>query len=340
MAEVVIVSDKEVESVVDLDRAIGLVEDAFRGLLTGQSRAFPVVREAVPQHAGTFGIKSGHIDHLDALGLKAGGFWLNNGERGLTNHQSAILMFDPATGMPNGLVAANYLTMVRTAALGAIGCKYLARPDSRRLCLIGAGVQGRAQLQAARHVLPQVDDIRIYDPVPGKAASLAAEITAASAASVAAGTGGGGKVAAKGYDDAESAVRGADVVITATPSTKAIAMSDWVGEGTHVNAMGADTKGKQEHDPALVARVKLVVDNLAQCLELGESQHAYRLGLLRPESVHAEIAQVISGQKPGRQSPHETTLFDSTGVAIQDLAVASYAVGAIRASGRARTVTL
>lgn len=330
VAEVVIIGDNEVESVVDLDRAIGLVEDAFRGLLTGQSRAFPVVREAVPQHAGTFGIKSGHIEHLDALGLKAGGFWLGNASRGLTNHQSAILMFDPATGMPNGLVAANYLTMIRTAALGAIGCKYLARRDSRRLCLIGAGVQGRAQLGAARHVLPDVEDIRVYDPAPGRAASLAAELDAA----------GRGAVRARACDDPEAAVRGADVVITATPSTKAIVMSGWVGPGAHVNAMGADTKGKQELDPALVARAKLVVDNLAQCVELGESQHAYRLGLLKPEDVHAEIAQVIAGQRPGRQWPAETTLFDSTGVAIQDLAVASYAVGALRTSGRARTVTL
>ena len=332
MAEVVIVSDSEIESVVDLDRAVGLVEDAFRGLLTGQSRAFPVVREAVPQHAGTFGIKSGHIDHLGALGLKAGGFWLDNASRGLPNHQSAILMFDPATGQPNGLVAANYLTMIRTAALGAIGAKYLARRDSRSICLVGAGVQGRAQLLAVRHVLSGITEIRIYDPFPGKAATLAAEVNGSAGA-------GGTTATAKAYDRAEEAVRGADVVITATPSTKAIVMSEWVGPGTHLNAMGADTKGKQEMDPALVARAKLVVDNLAQCLELGESQHAYRLGLLDPAKVHAEVAEVITGHKPGREATGELTLFDSTGVAIQDLAVASYAVGAIRASGKARTVT-
>lgn len=321
MAEIIVLSDQDVADLVSFTENMRLVEQAFADYNAGRSHAFPVVREEVKPHTGIFGIKSGYLETQDVLGFKAGGFWAGNKAKGLANHQSVIVLFDPATGQPCALVAANFVTQLRTAALGAIGCKYLARPDSRVLALIGAGQQGRNQLQATLTVLPGIKEVYVYD-----AYRPAAEAAAA-------GADDGARVARVAATAAEACMA-ADVIVTATPSFQAVVMAPWIKAGTHINAVGTDTRGKQELDPQIFALAdKIVVDNITQCLYLGECQHAYDAGIIRRETVHAEIGEIIGGVKPGRQTATEITVFDTTGVAIQDLATAGYALAQARARG-------
>lgn len=327
MAEVIVLDDQQVASLVSFEENVRMIEQAFGDYNRGKSHAFPVVREEIKRHQGIFGIKSGYLETQETLGFKAGGFWKNNNSKGLTSHQSVMVLFSPETGQPCALVAANYVTKVRTAAIGAIGCKYLARPDSRVLAVIGSGQQGRGQLEATLRILPGIETIYLYDIMAPAAEALARDMAHLPQKI---------RVAA----DAQEAVAAADVVVTTTPSYQAVVMADWVKPGTHINAVGTDTRGKQELDPAIFARATIVVDNISQCLYLGECQHAYDAGIIQKESIAAEIGEIINGTKPGRTNPAEITIFDTTGVAIQDLATAGYAVAEALKKGIGARVTL
>lgn len=313
MNELIVLNDEDVEELVGFEENMRLIEQAFADYSRGESYVMPVIREKINKHNGFFGIKSGYLANQEVLGFKAGGFWADNKDKGLPNHQSAMMLFDPATGQPIAVVAANFVTQIRTAAIGAIGCKYLARADSRVLALIGAGHQGRNQLEAALKVMPAIKEIRVYDLYPAAAEKLTGDLQS-------------DRYSIAVAETAEQACRGADLIVTATSSFQAIVMNDWIKPGTHINAIGTDTRGKQELDPQIFGRAAVFVDNLAQCCYLGECQHAVDAGIISREMIRAELGDLITGAKPGRTSPEEVTIFDTTGVAIQDLATAGYAL--------------
>lgn len=303
----------DVARVLDLEACIPAVEQAFASYAAGRSLLYPVVREILPDTGGIFGIKSGYYQERGWLGLKAGGFWADNRQHGLSAHQSVILIFDPATGMVTGLVDANVITRLRTGAVGALAARYLAPAGARRAAVIGCGVQGEMQTRALAWALPDLAEIHCYDRLSESVAGyleatadLPVQITAASSVG--------------------EAVRGAEVVVTTTPSWEALVRDDEIGADVHISAIGADTKGKQELDPALFRRARVVVDDWQQAREIGESQHAYRLGWLTVEDLYAELGEIAAGRKPGRGEYSGLTIFDATGIALQDLAAAGVAL--------------
>jgi len=314
MAEVIVLTDKDVEELITFEETMAMVEKAFADFQQGKSEVFPVVREEIKKHQGIFGIKSGYLLEDEILGFKAGGFWLKNMEKGLTNHQSTMVLFDPFTGQPKAIIVANYITKIRTAALGALGCKYLARKDSQVLTVIGAGLQGRNQLLAALKVLPGIEKVQVYDINSNYAKKMVEEMVEEI------------KPEITFSEDAEKVCSNADVILTTTPSYQYIVKAEWIKKGTHFNCIGTDTKGKQEIDPQIFTKAKIVVDNLAQCLTIGETQHAYNQGLISEQEIFAEIGEVILGHKPGRTTEEEITIFDTTGVTIQDLITAGQAL--------------
>jgi alanine dehydrogenase len=327
MGALLVLSRSDVERALTLDTVIAAVEQGFREDPSGANRTYPVVREQVPEHEGIFGIKSGYTVTREVMGLKAGGFWQGNSKQfGLPNHQSVMVLFDPRTGAPTALVDANYITAIRTGAASAVAAKYLSRPDSHTVAMIGAGAQARMQLKALARVR-EVREVRVFDAFPGASAAYAAEFAGASFA-----------VAA--VDSAREALAGADIAITTTPSYSPVVLAEWVPAGIHINAMGADTKGKQELDETLFRRAALIVDNLEQAKVLGETQHAVSKGILTEEQVRAELGEVIAGLKPGRLSPEEITVYDGTGVSFQDLVTAHLAVEVARRERLGTTVTL
>jgi ornithine cyclodeaminase len=307
-----IISEQDARALVSVEDVIAVVEKTFAAMARGVARNYPVVREVVGYQDAVYGVKTGCDTSAPILGLKAGGYWPHNLAKGLTNHQSSTLLFDPETGRASALVSANYLTGVRTGAASAIATKYLSRPDSAVLGIIGTGAQSVYQLRATLAVRP-IRKVYAWDP---SAENLAAF---------------GRTVAELDLEYApqtgrQAVAANADILITVTPSQQALVEKSWVRAGTHISAMGADTKGKQELDAALVAGAAVFVDEAAQAITIGECQHAYNAGLLTEQSLRGSIGAVIAGLCDGRRTAQEITLFDGTGVALQDLVVADLAV--------------
>ena len=308
----IVISEQEARALVSIEDAIEAVEKSFAAMARGQARNYPVVREVVGYQDAVFGVKTGCDTAAPILGLKAGGYWPHNLAKGLGNHQSSTLLFDPETGRASALVSANYLTGVRTGAASAIATKHLSRPDSSVLGIIGAGVQAQYQLRATLAVRP-IRKVLAWDPSADNLAAFGQAVQQLGLEFVAA-------------SDRQAVAASADILITVTPSQKALVEKPWVRPGTHISAMGADTKGKQELDPQLVAVAALFVDEAAQAITIGECQHAYAAGLITADSFRGSIGEVIAGLREGRRTAQEITLFDGTGVALQDLVVADLAV--------------
>ena len=285
------------------------VEACFAAMARGEANNFPVVREALGggRH---YGFKSGLDRAGGSLGVKAGGYFPGNAARGMINHQSSVFLFDPDTGWPLAMVGGNLLTALRTAAASAISIDRLARTEARVLGIVGAGHQAAFQLRAAT-LVRAFDRVIAWNRTPARLVGLAA---------VAADL--GLPFEAVGLERMVEA----DVIVTITSSDVFSLASAHVRAGTHLACMGTDTVGKQEVEPALLCRARLFTDEVAQALTIGEAQHGVGLGPIVP------LGAVVVGAHPGRESAAEVTLFDGTGVGLQDLAVAG--VAAMRAKER------
>ena len=319
-----IVSEEVCKAVIDRKAAFTAVENVFGAMAKGDAYNFPVIREAIGYADALYGFKSGFDKAGKSLGVKSGGYWPGNADKGLTNHQSTIFLFDPDTGQLAALVGGNYLTAVRTAASSSVSIAHLAREDSKVLGMVGAGHQAQFQLRSA---VEQRDFEKVvaWNFHPDMLPAL-------------------GKVAEElglPFEAVEREQLGAeaDAIITITSAHDALMMRDWVKPGTHIACMGTDTKGKQEVDPALVAAATLFTDEVAQSISIGETQHAIASGAVREGDI-TPIGAVINGDHPGRTSDDEITLFDGTGVGLQDLAVASVAAKLAQEQGKAQVVEL
>lgn len=314
-----IISESLAQELVSIEDAIEAVAATFIAMAQGKARNYPVVREVVGHADAVYGVKAGADISAPFLGLKAGGYWPHNLPRGLTNHQSSTLMFDPETGRASGLVSANYLTGVRTGAASALATRALSRADATVLGIIGTGGQSVHQLRATAKVRG-LTRVHAWDPMPENVARFAASVTTLGLDYVA-------------ETSPQAVAEAAEVIITVTPSQKPILLKDWIRPGTHISAMGADTKGKQELDPALVAAARLFVDEAAQAISIGECQHAYAQGMIGAADLTA-LGEVLGGRAEGRRSETEITLFDGTGVALQDLVLADLAMRRAMETGR------
>lgn len=315
-----IVPEREIAALVSPEAAFTAVEAVFAAMAAGDARNFPVVREALGHEDALYGFKGGFDRAGGALGLKAGGYWPHNAERrGLINHQSSVFLFDPDSGQVQAMVGGNLLTALRTAAASAVSIKHLARPDAKVLGMVGAGHQSHFQLRAAarQRAFERVLAWNYHPEMLPKLAATAAEL--------------GLPFEAVSLDQLGAR---ADVIITITSAYSPSLMSAQVRPGTHLACMGTDTVGKQEVQAALLGRACVFADEVAQSVAIGEAQHAVAAGLLQAASI-VPLGAVINGTHPGRPSAEAITLFDGTGVALQDLAVAALAVKRAVARGGA-----
>ncbi|QJF51742.1 iminosuccinate reductase BhcD [Roseobacter ponti] len=319
-----IVGEDVCAEVVNSADAFKAVEAVFGAMAKGDAYNFPVIREAIGYADALYGFKSGFDKAGKTLGLKSGGYWPGNMEKGLTNHQSTIFLFDPDTGMLQALVGGNYLTAVRTAASSSVSIAHLARRDAKVLGMVGAGHQSAFQLRAA---VEQRDFEKVvaWNPHPEMLPRL-------------------GEVAKELGLEFEAVTQEelgaqADVIITITSAFEPLLMKSWIKPGTHIACMGTDTKGKQEVDPELLAAATVFTDEIAQSVSIGEAQHAVGSGLISEDDI-TPVGAVINGDHPGRSSDDQITLFDGTGVGLQDLAVASVAAEQAEKQGKATRISL
>jgi len=319
-----IVTEDMCKEVIGRKDAFNAVEAVFGAMARDDAHNFPVIREAIGYADALYGFKSGFDKAGLVLGVKSGGYWPGNMKKGLTNHQSTIFLFDPDTGQLDSLVGGNYLTAVRTAAASSVSIAHLARKDAKVLGMVGAGHQSAFQLRAALEQR-EFEKVVAWNFHPDMLPAL-------------------GKVAAEcgvPFEAMEREQLGAqsDVIITITAAHEPLMMKNWVKPGTHIACMGTDTKGKQEVDPDLVASVSVFTDEIAQSITIGETQHAIAAGLIKETDI-TSIGAVINGDHKGRVSNDEITLFDGTGVGLQDLAVASVAAKLAKKKGLAQEVQL
>ena len=272
--------------------------------------SFPVTREKLDEQSALFGFKSGFDFDNQLLGLKAGGYWSKNAGNGLDNHQSSVLLFEPGTGQLKAVVSGNYLTSVRTAAAAANSIDVLARPDARTLSIVGAGKQAEPHIRAALSVR-DFRSIVISNRTKSRAEDLAKRISDLEQDIT--------------VSDIKDCSASADVLITIASSHAALVETTWVKPGTHIAAMGTDTIGKMELSPGLVARARIFTDDIAQSVQLGEAQHAVKAGAIDENDITL-LGAVLNEDAKGRQSPEDVTLYDGTGIGLQDLAVADLAL--------------
>ena len=304
-----VVPERLIAELVSPEDAFAAVEATFAAMARAEARNFPVVREALGE-GRQYGFKSGIDTAGGLLGVKSGGYFPGNAARGIPNHQSTVFLFDPDSGRLTAAVGGNLLTALRTAAASAISIDRLARADARVLGMVGAGHQSAFQLRAAARVrrFEKVLGWNLHPEMLPRLAETAAEL--------------GLPFEAVSLEDLGAQ---ADVIVTITSSPEASLMDAHVRAGTHLACMGTDTKGKQEVEPALLARARVFTDEVAQSASIGEAQHAVAAGLIRAEDI-TPIGAVINGTAPGRQADSDITLFDGTGVGLQDLAAADVAV--------------
>jgi len=298
-----------------LDRAIAAVERGFEQLGRGQAPAPGIL--AMHSEGGGFHIKAGFLAGSGEgnsarryFAAKCNANFPGNPRlHGLPTIQGVVILCDAADGGLLALMDSMELTALRTAAATAVAARYLARKDSRVATICGCGTQGRIHLRALLRALPLANDFA-YDADVDAAARFAADMTT--------GTG----ISVEAVGDLAAAARQSDVIVTCTPSRAPLLKSGDVHPGTFLAAVGADNPEKQELDPQLLRGAKLVVDSLEQCATIGELHHALAAGVLTKQDVHAELGELAAGLKPGRVSAEEITIFDSTGIAIEDAAAA------------------
>ncbi|MBS0126140.1 iminosuccinate reductase BhcD [Thetidibacter halocola] len=321
--EVIIVPESEIAGLMTAEAAFEAVEAVFAAMAAGDAYNFPVVREAIGHEDALYGFKGGFDQAGLTLGLKAGGYWPHNLERrNLINHQSTVFLFDPDSGRMRAMVGGNLLTALRTAAASSVSIRHLSRPDSKVLGIVGAGHQSHFQLRAAakQRDFEKVVAWNYHPDMLPKLAETAAAI--------------GLPFESVSLEDLGAQ---ADVIITITSAFAPSLMDAHVKPGTHLACMGTDTKGKQEVEAALLARATVFTDEVAQSISIGEAQHAVAAGLIAEDAI-TQIGAAINGTHPGRSSENEITLFDGTGVGLQDLAVAAKVVDLALEKGIAQRV--
>lgn len=310
MSEVIILSQEEVKSCLPMSEAIKAVAEAYKAFAKGRVELAPVVHLSVEKYRGEVDVKSGYVEDFGLIGTKIASGYYDNPKMGLPSGVAVIILMDLKTSLPLAIMDGTYLTAVRTGAAGAVAASVLARKDSQRVGVIGAGTQARMQVLALSEIFP-LKQVKVYNIHSTSSEKYVAEMRERLGIEV------------KPVNTPKEAVSEVDIIVTATPSNKALIMDEWIPDGVHINAIGADAPGKQELDPKIMKRAKIVVDSFKQCRVIGEIQHALAQGLITEEDVHAEIGDILIGKKVSRENDTEITLFDSTGMAVQDIAAAN-----------------
>ncbi|NLX84717.1 MAG: ornithine cyclodeaminase family protein [Synergistaceae bacterium] len=302
---------------VTMDDVIPGVKEAYKLFSSGKAGLFPIITHEFDPGRTDMDIKSAYMDGAGIYGLKILGWNRDNPSvLGVPALAGLIVVMDIERQQPIGILEGTPVTFLRTGAAGAIGAESLARPESVNAVVVGSGAQGRAQIMGLSKVMHKLKNIDVFDAQDIYAEKMAEDISPNYP---------GIKITARPFSSLKNYVKNADIVVTCTPSKEAFIMYGWLKKGCHINTIGADMAGKQEIDPEITATVKVFGDSRIQVAQKGECQHALSRGMISSEQI-TEIGEVLNGTRLGRTSADEITMFDATGMALQDLMTAKVAL--------------
>jgi ornithine cyclodeaminase len=310
--DIQIVTESELRGIVKLDlTVVDVIERAFVALASGGVEMPPILSMDLPEANGEVDVKTAYIPGFDGFAIKVSPGFFDNPKIGLPSLNGLMILFSAKTGLVQSLFLDNgYLTDIRTAAAGAVAARHLAPEEVETAGVIGTGVQARLQMQAA-HLVRPFARVLVHGRDMEKARACAADLAKALG------------IEAQPVADPAKLVAESQLVVTTTPAREPVLMADWLHPGLHVTAMGSDQEGKNEIEPAALARADAYVcDRVSQCEVSGELEAALAAGVWT-KGTPAELGEVITGAKPGRTSPDDVTICDLTGTGVQDTAIAT-----------------
>ncbi len=298
-----IIKRPQIEKIFGMRDYVAAIEEAFKLYGGGKVQMPPKVYLSFPK--GDLRCMPVYIPDLNIAGVKNVNVHPSN--KDLPTVMATITLIDPETGFPIAIMDGTSITKMRTGAAGAVAAKYLSREDSKTAAFIGTGVQARTQLEGLLIVRPEISKINVYDVEKNSAENFVQYVKANYSVDI---------ELAKSVEDAVAA---ADIVTTTTPVRKPIIKSQYIKNGTHINAIGADAPGKEELEIELLKRARVVIDNWEQFSHAGEINVAVSKKIISRENIYADIGEIVTGKKSDRDSSELITIFDSTGLAIQDI---------------------
>ena len=334
MNTVTILNQEEVIKVLDMSSTIRAVENAYVFNSTKQAELYPLICKMY-DNGGEFDIKSGECSGEKIFGLKLVCGFPENVKIGLPRSNGIIVVYDLNNGLIHGIVDGVYITKIRTGAAGAIGAKYLARKQSETLMILGTGRMALAEIAATLEVMDNIKKVIICNPRNKEKAVDFANNTKQKLIDEYISTYKNTEyyntllkkcdIEYTGTDDTKAACSESDIIITVTNAHESLINSDWIKSGTHISCIGADMPGKQELDENIMPKARLYADSISQVISVGEMKAAYNKKLIQDNDI-IEIGNVINGSAQARISDNDITVFDSTGIAIQDLLTADAAI--------------
>lgn len=322
----IILNQSEVLSLLNSDEVLSAVEDAFRAYGMRKVQMPPKSYLFYERYSGDLRTMPAYIETPEATGVKIVNVHTKNGSKKMPTVMAVVLLNDPENGYPIAMMNGTHLTALRTGAAGAIASKYLSRQNSSIIGFVGCGVQAQTQLQM--HVLVRnITAVRIFDTNPEIQQNFANWISSHFNIDV----------------DAAASVEDAcrcDILNTLTPVKSPVVKREYIRSGMHINAIGADAPGKEELDPEILKLAKVVVDDWEQAHHSGEINVPCERGNFARSDLYGELGQIVAGLTPGRTNDEDITIFDSTGLAIQDIAVAHLVYQRARQKGIGQTVDL
>jgi alanine dehydrogenase len=312
--ETLILTEAEVKGLLRMDEVIEAVERAFREKGLGRAQMPAKLYLFYERHGGDLRTMPSYLEALGISAVKVVNVHPENRtKRGLPTVMATIILIEPESGFPLAVMSGTAITDFRTGAAGGVAAKHLANPNPRKIALVGAGAQAKTQLMALLAIYDRFEEVGVWSRTEATRDAFIAEMGPVCE----------GRAELKGFGDLRKAVEGADIIATTTPSREPLVADEWVSEGAHINCIGADAPGKQELDPAILKRAKIVVDDWEQASHSGEINVPISKGLLGKGDIWAELGEVVAGLKPGRESDRELTVFVSTGLAVQDAVTAN-----------------
>ncbi|MET3616208.1 alanine dehydrogenase [Rhizobium aquaticum] len=307
-----LLSKEDVSRLISNRDVIGAVEDAYKAFSSGQVEQPDYLSIHLPAPRGEIDFKLGYYKVNETISMKAssGGFKNNPESFGLPTGMGTIILFDAQSCALTCVMDGSLITGLRTGASGAVSVKALARKNASKIASIGTGNQARMQIRAINEVM-KIDEIYAWSRTAETLAKFKDDIESEL----------GIPVIVTGSK--QQAVEKADILITTTRGLGAPVEAAWVKPGTHIVAIGTDQRGKQELEPEIFRNAKIVVDSIVQCTEKGETWHPLNRNIITRDDIYAEIGDILLGHKPGRENDDEVTIFDSTGMAIQDITTAA-----------------